>query len=71
MPEPPPVTKITLFRKRLGRKIEVESTTGVTNGAGPGIAMIGRYANRYVAAKTTEPQKVGKVCARDRHRKNL
>lgn len=54
MPEPPPVTKITLFRKRLGRKIEVESTMGVTNGAGPGIAMIGRYANRYVAAKSRD-----------------
>lgn len=48
------MTKTTLFRKMLGRKIEVDSTTGVTNGAGPGIEMISRYANRYVAANSRD-----------------
>ena len=38
------MTNTILFRKMLGKKIEVESTTGVTNGAG-GIEMIGRYAD--------------------------
>jgi hypothetical protein len=48
------VTKTTLFRKMLGRKIEAESTTGVTNGPGPGIETINRYANRYVAANSRD-----------------
>src|ERR1700691_227729 len=35
IPDPPPVTNTTLPLKMLGRKTEVESTTGATNGARP------------------------------------